>query len=759
MKKRTTLFLLAVLLSTSVARAQGSIAYKIHLIDNNSLPVAGILIRAVETTSLKVVRGKTDNNGDVLLELDGGRKWSISLGAMKDQRKVNAIPGSTIEMNELLVYDLEGYNRKKQQDKDRQNEGFKVKEHKVIQAPTEPNECVLVVLITHPNGRKLEGIEVDLVNIKDSIIYRSQTSSSGIAQFNLPNQHNYEIDIEGFKNYSYVDFGNERVKKTVHIEYAPTVIDEKVINDTIYQNATALTKPSSVRALMKIRVLGGKRNGKNERVYLRTLDSNKVYTNKTTDEGIAYFSLPVRHIYMIDFEYQKDADAINLMFAREMAKGEMSVTYKPDPRLEYPERFIPTPEELFVRKFNSFLTKQFEQPKDRPFLLKIVSAKKIHRDSREALFKLTFASPDAYGDKKRIPLNVAFVLDKSGSMYSDERAESLKKSLLEIGNELKGDDQVAVVLFDTEAASIPQSDDDHRSRFQRIIENYSPGGGTNIYKGLQTGFTSLSENYDVDRSNRLILLTDGYGVTPPKELTDYLSSKFEQGYEFSAVGLGTSYNQALLELMAQKGNGTFSHVDNSSALTETFLREVKSSFHYLAKDLTIEIYHNENLVYSQLYGFPLSNATANRISFEIDKVPTSVNQLAFLKFKINEPSMAIESQPLKIKVSYFDMVKNEKVSYEQEVRLEWTEETDAELLMDQEEKKLYAIAVLNQTLKTMAEAFEVQNHHLAKQELKRGIQQMEEIFPEAKPKEVRKIMEEVEQYILAFNRIERNARR
>jgi len=316
----------------------------------------------------------------------------------------------------------------------------------------------------------------------------------------------------------------------------------------------------------------------------------------------------------------------------------------------------------------------------------VKSVLKINKKSKEALFLLTLAGGE--NGTKRLPMNLTFVLDKSGSMYSSERSESLKRSLWELGNLLSNTDNVSVILFDSEAIKVQESTLSHLQQLEYVIENYNPSGGTNIFEGIKLGATTLSKSYDSLKANKLILLTDGYGVMPPKKITNYVDSICKKDINFSTIGLGKSYNQALLELISKSGNGTFSHVENSIQLSNVFLDEVENSFSYLAKNIKIDIYHDKKLVYSKLYGFPTKSVSDNKISFEINKLSSNHNSIAYLKFNADELTKGITDKPLKIKVSYFDIVKDENVSYEQEIPLEWTDETDTEILLDREEKKL-----------------------------------------------------------------------
>jgi hypothetical protein len=757
MKNLLVISLLTILHSPLMG--QGDIQFSITVVMNsNSAPASGLQITAMETSTLKTVNVRTNTLGKAELKLTGGKEWAVSVGEMKKCMYLLSEPGKIVATNRFFVYNPQDYKRKKLQDESRSNAGFVV----IPQTATEdsdfkPGEGFLAVTLQEPRGNVVPNIQVDLVDIRDSVIYRGHTNHKGQAFFVVPNRRNYEMDVSNIKNYSYCDFGDEYISRSLVLGFAPTIVNEKVVNDTIFQEVNETSRPSSERTLMRIFVEGGKKNGVREPVYMRELIHGTVYASNTNDRGYAYFLVPVKQVYIVDLNYQKNVDAINLTHVNDITTGQKTVRYAPDPRLEYPETFIPTPDRLLVQNFNDFLGKQFTRAKDKPFNLEIKSVLKIHKQSREALFMLTLAGSETYGNV-RLPLNAALVLDKSGSMFSNQRTEALKRSLLDIGSALRDTDVVSVILFDDFASEVQHSTSKHMAGLQLIAENYVPGGGTNIFAGLQRGAESIRQNFDPNRSNKIFLLTDGYGDNQPKDITDFVEEKFKQGIEFSTIGLGTDYNQALLELIATKGNGTFSYADSAQLLSEVFLKQIKSSLGYSVKDLKIDIFHHEKLVFSNLFGYPVSGKTDRSVSFEIGKVPHDVNHLAFLKFRINSPSKELENSPLVVKVTYFDLLKKQPVSYQQEISMEWTDETQTELLLDQEEKKLYAIAILTQSMKLMAEAYERKDTKQAMEVLKSGREQIEEIFPEAKPKHVKELFEDVARFMELLNRVAINAR-
>jgi Ca-activated chloride channel family protein len=737
--------------------AQGNIIYNLQVIGNDSQAIQGIQVEAVESNTYATVKGVTGEQGKLTLELNMGEKWMVSIGQIEKCRVLNALNGRMIEINAQYVYDLEDYQRKIQQDSATSREGFSIVESMIKKdTPFQPDSCFLVIQLEHPDGHLLKDFRISVVNSRDSLIYSATTDQRGRVYFILPDKTAYDIDVEESINYSYCDFGDEYTKRSLILQYAPTEIKELIRNDTVYQANAREARPSSERALVLLNVTGGSHNGRNEEVFLQQLHSNKVFAGKTDMKGRVWFLLPTESIYMINMEFQKNIDVVNLNDFNELTIGEFPVLYNPDPLTQFPERFIPTTDRLVTKDFNSFLEKQLEKPAKKPFLIKIASAFRINRESREALFTISLASSDIYGKSFRAPMNLVLVLDKSGSMYSSGRYEAMQFSLREIGTVLTKEDLLSVILFNMEPYRVSLPREDYRHELNQIATYYDPGGGTFIYKALFVGMKDLMMNYDPGKSNHLLLLTDGYGIAPPDTIIAYVQNQAKKDIEISTIGLGQDYNQSLLRLIAENGNGNFSAVDSANYLSDVFSREINASFSYVARDLNIDIFHHDKLLYSHLYGYVADSVSDNQVSFHINKLPHSREQIAFLKFKLDDPSPEIEEHPLRLVVSYYDPIRDERIKYTEEIPLTWTDETDTELLFDQEEKKLYAIAVLNQTLKLMSQAFDVGDNKAARQHLRNGREQIESIYPEAKPREVKKIFDEVDKYIELFNRIETN---
>lgn len=745
--------LLLLLFCGNALFAQGAIRYHLKVTDKKNNPQPGLTVTAVETITLATLEGKTDASGIVHLNLENGNNWNISVGEIRNGTSVTTTANSFTEMNDHFFYDPQEYKRRQLQDPTRSNEGFEIIPQIVLETESpKAGFCMLGLQLVGHKGQPVVGVLVEAVDVQNKKRYQDKTDRQGRAFFMLPNKTNYDIDVEQFKNFHYADFGDETRRHGLTLSYFPTEVEETIKGDTIYQTLNASTQPSTERAFITVNVRGGDKDGIGEQTSLRSLQTGKIYFAKSNNQRQAYFLVPVGQVYMVDFPFERDVDAVTTMNSRGLSRGEIGVTYRPNPRLQFPERFIPTPATLVVNPFENFLQRVYTKPKDKAFELKISPIVKINKNSREALFQLTLAGSDSYGQGARLPLNLALVLDKSGSMYSDDRMGALKRSLMDLRGLLQPQDQVSIVLFDDEAVLVPDAANS-QATLNVVIQNYLPNGGTDIFKGLKKGVEGVRRHFDPKKENKVIVLTDGYDSNPPEEVTDYVEKQYKEGIEFSAIGMGDGYNQSLLELIARKGNGQHSYVVDSSDLSGSF---TQAFGRYIAKNVEIEIYYDEKLIFSNLFGFPVKSEGNKKVTFDLPNISAGTNRVAFLKFKLNEPSAAIEAKPLIVKMRYLDVVQNKEVTVEQKVQLQWTDETATQWLLEEEERKLYCIAVMNQSLKVMADAHAVGNSKEAKQAVESGIRQMRELYPNESPAEVRALFEEMNMYVENFMRMEKN---
>jgi hypothetical protein len=308
----------------------------------------------------------------------------------------------------------------------------------------------------------------------------------------------------------------------------------------------------------------------------------------------------------------------------------------------------------------------------------------------------------------------------------------------------------SLVVFDSEALKLIDAGkmSDLKEEFVSTIKTIQAGGFTNIYNGLVLGYEEVLKNMQTKGTNRVILLSDGYGQDEPKIVVSKSKEYNAKGIGLSAIGVGQDYNQPLLKLLSSNGGGMFEHVGDAVNLQETFKRELSAMLYPVAHDVKIEIIYNNKIVFKELYGFPFENPKGtSKATMKLDNIYPGLNKLALVKFDLNKPDKDVENLPITLKMSYFDFRTGKNIIDEQKATLKWQDsDGTTELIPDAEEKRLYAIAIMNQSLKVMADAFSKNNYIDAEKAVNRGIEQMQELYPNAVDSDLNKLYKSLKEY-------------
>lgn len=205
--------------------------------------------------------------------------------------------------------------------------------------------------------------------------------------------------------------------------------------------------------------------------------------------------------------------------------------------------------------------------------------------------------------------NLVFLIDVSGSMYSEDKLPLVQQAFMLLTENLNPEDRVSIVTYASgDSVALSGAFGHEKRKIMAAIEDLTAGGSTAGSKGIKTAY-SLAESYFIEGgNNRVILATDGdfnVGTVTTKGLENLISEKRSSGIYFSVFGFGRGNIQSdKMETLALKGNGTYSYIDSIKEAKRALVSEIGGSMVTVAKDVKAGITFNPEYVSSyRLVGY------------------------------------------------------------------------------------------------------------------------------------------------------------
>ncbi len=176
-----------------------------------------------------------------------------------------------------------------------------------------------------------------------------------------------------------------------------------------------------------------------------------------------------------------------------------------------------------------------------------------------------------------MPLNVALVVDRSGSM-DGEKIDHVKEAAGYLVDHLNDTDLISITIFDDQVETpIPSQEAGRREDIKSALANVLARGGTQISDGLKTGLAEVKKGYSKDRVNRIILLTDGQTWDDEDLCLRLAEDAARQGIAITSIGIGDEWNEKLLLEIAEKSGGDSHWIENPISVLDVFRKEVEGA--------------------------------------------------------------------------------------------------------------------------------------------------------------------------------------
>ncbi len=231
----------------------------------------------------------------------------------------------------------------------------------------------------------------------------------------------------------------------------------------------------------------------------------------------------------------------------------------------------------------------------------------VHHSTRYVLVDVT--APPATATRPRV--NVAFVLDRSGSMSGRNKIALARDALRKGIERLAATDRFSVVVYDNEVDVLTPSQaasSDAKRESVRELERIGPRGNTDLAGGWLRGAEQVAADLDPDAVNRVLLLTDGLantGITDPAELERHARELRLRGVSTSTFGVGDDFNEQLLGAMADAGGGAYRYIRTAEEIPTLIRQEVGELLEVTARGVELRLRGPQGFRVECLTPFPL----------------------------------------------------------------------------------------------------------------------------------------------------------
>ncbi|MDR2527666.1 MAG: VWA domain-containing protein [Synergistaceae bacterium] len=294
-------------------------------------------------------------------------------------------------------------------------------------------------------------------------------------------------------------------------------------------------------------------------------------------------------------------------------------------------------------------------------------------NSRQTITVRALVRPESRG-RRRVPLAVALVLDKSGSMASGGKMENAKSGALEALYRLDGQDVATVVVYDSRArVAVPARSAADKS-LSRSISLLQPGGNTALYDGVKLGAEQLRPFVGEGYIPRIILLSDGLanvGPSSARELANFGRVLARREMTVTTIGLGLDYDEDLMTALAAESGGNAYFAKHAGALSDIFARDMDDATMLTARKVRVMLTCQEGARATGSVGRGALREDRTSVEVSIDNL---YGEEKYALFEVEIPETFKETVVATVKLEYLDPSTGRVETREAPLRLTFTKD-------------------------------------------------------------------------------------
>ncbi|CAF3516223.1 unnamed protein product, partial [Adineta steineri] len=245
-------------------------------------------------------------------------------------------------------------------------------------------------------------------------------------------------------------------------------------------------------------------------------------------------------------------------------------------------------------------------------------------NAKRARFEIETKKNENAAATKRTPINLALVLDRSGSMSSNNKLEFAKQAIISVLDLLHDDDVVHLVAYDDHVWNV--FEDAHGSARQvlySVVRGLRTGGQTNLSGGIEAGANLLEKYPYPGFSKRMFVLSDGLanvGLKTKEEIMKAVTKYNEKGIIIDSFGVGEDFDEGIMKGIAEAGRGQFFFLESADVIVSLITKALQSVFDVCGTQAQLTIRGRNNAIVTKIWGHENIAFGANLGDLHVDNL-------------------------------------------------------------------------------------------------------------------------------------------
>ena len=311
---------------------------------------------------------------------------------------------------------------------------------------------------------------------------------------------------------------------------------------------------------------------------------------------------------------------------------------------------------------------------------------------KRARFDIETKSNDP--NSQRTPLNLALVLDRSGSMESNNKLTFTKRAVSSVLNLLHDDDVVHLVAYDTDVSIVFENARASTRQFLHpIVDQIQTAGSTNLSGGIETGAKLLVKYSYPGFSRRMFIFSDGLanvGLKTRAELTNLVAGYNNEGIITDSFGVGADFDAEIMKGIADTGGAKFFFLESAQVIDPLVTSALLSVFKVCGSQSRLVIRGKNGATVTKIWGHEDLVAGASLGDLHSDNLRSVLCEFN-VAGTVNEDGNDVEALAYELRYQRPNDIAGEPIVIKGTLSLKFVEDESLVASVDPRVKTMYTI--------------------------------------------------------------------